>query len=71
VDPSHLEFVIVPGVAFDRRGGRIGYGKGYYDRLLARGRMLKIAAAFEVQVVDALPMAPHDVPMNLLITEAG
>jgi 5-formyltetrahydrofolate cyclo-ligase len=71
-----LDLVLVPGVAFDRTGGRIGYGKAFYDRLLAScrdpGRQVdKIAAAFEAQVVDAVPMEAHDVRVDALVTEAG
>jgi 5-formyltetrahydrofolate cyclo-ligase len=61
----------VPGVVFDREGGRIGYGAGYYDRLLAEcaaGTPL-IAAAFELQVVDAVPMAEHDRRVDRVVTE--
>jgi len=74
--PSEQELILVPGVAFDRQGGRIGYGRGYYDKLLASCSSLNhfprtIAAAFEVQVVDAVPMEPHDVRIDMLVTEAG
>jgi len=66
-----VDFVLVPGVVFDARGGRIGHGAGYYDRLLARcgpGTRL-VAAAFEVQVVDEVPMEPHDRRVDLVVTE--
>jgi 5-formyltetrahydrofolate cyclo-ligase len=74
--PAETELILVPGVAFDRQGGRIGYGRGYYDKLLAACRGANhsphaIAAAFEVQVVDAVPMEPHDVRIDMLVTEAG
>ena len=73
---EEIEFVLVPGVAFDRTGGRIGYGRGFYDRLLASCRSgsrrpIAIAAAFEAQVVEAIPMEPHDVRIDALVTEAG
>lgn len=68
--PADLNVVLVPGVAFDRKGGRIGYGKGYYDKLLAQCRhACKIAGAFEAQVFDSVPMAPHDIPVDALVTE--
>ncbi|MBI4011736.1 MAG: 5-formyltetrahydrofolate cyclo-ligase [Candidatus Rokubacteria bacterium] len=66
-----VDFVLVPGVVFDARGGRIGYGAGYYDRLLrglADGVPL-VAAAFEVQLVDEVPMEPHDRPIDRIVTE--
>jgi 5-formyltetrahydrofolate cyclo-ligase len=65
------DFVLVPGVAFDARGGRIGYGAGYYDRLLGRcsaGAAL-VAAAFEVQLVDEVPWEPHDRRVDRVVTE--
>lgn len=71
--PAELEFVFVPGVAFDTRGGRLGYGKAYYDRLLASaqagGAPTLVAGAFAVQVVDEVPMEPHDVRIPVVVTE--
>jgi 5-formyltetrahydrofolate cyclo-ligase len=71
VGPEELDLVMVPGVAFDRQGGRLGYGKGYYDRLLRRIRRdaLAAAVAFECQIVDAIPMLEYDVFMDKVITE--
>ena len=68
-----IDAVIVPGVAFDGRGGRMGYGAGYYDRFLtgAASGAVRLAVAFSCQVVDALPLEPHDAPMHWLITEDG
>jgi 5,10-methenyltetrahydrofolate synthetase len=66
-----IDFVLVPGVVFDPRGGRIGYGAGYYDRLLAEcapGTAL-VAAAFDLQVVDRVPMSDHDRPVDQVVTE--
>lgn len=66
------QVVVVPGVAFDRHGRRLGYGGGYYDRLLARPglcRALRVAPAYSLQVVNALPADPWDVPVHLLVTE--
>ncbi len=72
-DVSRLEAVIVPGVAFDRAGGRLGYGGGYYDRFLSRlpQRPLLIGAAFSCQLVEDLPTEPHDHRLDLLVTERG
>jgi 5-formyltetrahydrofolate cyclo-ligase len=66
-----IAFILVPGLGFTVRGDRLGYGRGYYDRLLAtrRPETALVAAAFSVQVVDELPMNEHDVPVDLLITE--
>jgi 5-formyltetrahydrofolate cyclo-ligase len=71
MEPSQLDLIMVPGVAFDRQGGRIGHGKGYYDRLLSRVRAdaCLVGVAFACQLVPAVPVQPYDVPMDLVITE--
>lgn len=73
VDPSQIDAVIVPGIAFDRRGFRIGYGGGYYDRLLATlpARTRTIGLAFDEQIVDEVPDDAHDVPVGVLVTPSG
>ncbi len=74
IDPRSIDVVLVPGVVFDRTGGRIGHGKGYYDRLLAACRpdVSRVGIAFSVLVVDdILPTEPHDVRMTHLATERG
>ena len=67
--------MLVPLAAFDRRGDRIGYGKGYYDRTIERleacGPRLKIGLAFAVQEVARVPAEPHDRRLDLILTEAG
>jgi 5-formyltetrahydrofolate cyclo-ligase len=70
---ADVDFVLVPGVAFDTRGGRLGYGGGFYDRLLATAEpsLPRVAAAFAVQVVDAVPVEGHDRTMTTLVTERG
>ena len=71
VDVEELDLIMVPGVAFDRRGGRTGHGKGYYDKLLehARADTPLIALAFECQLFPEIPMQPHDMFMDKLVTE--
>jgi 5-formyltetrahydrofolate cyclo-ligase len=71
VAPEELDLVMVPGVAFDPSGGRMGQGKGYYDRLLARVRpdAPLAALAFDCQVFPEIPVAAHDVYMDLVLTE--
>ncbi len=71
VDPSELDLVMVPGVAFDPRGGRTGHGNGYYDKLLAlvRPEIPLIAIAFDCQMFSEVPMRKHDVFMDKVVTE--
>lgn len=71
VDVGELDLVMVPGVAFDRRGARMGHGKGYYDKLLqnARPDAPLVALAFECQIFPEIPTAPHDIFMDKVITE--
>lgn len=68
-DISAIELVIVPGVAYDRNGNRVGRGKGYYDRLLCRTSASKIGVAYDFQVVDELETEEHDVRVDLVITD--
>ncbi|MEO8487965.1 MAG: 5-formyltetrahydrofolate cyclo-ligase [Betaproteobacteria bacterium] len=73
VPADAIEWVLVPGIAFDRGGARLGYGGGYYDRLLPLlpARAARVAGAFTMQVVDEVPSAPHDITMDTLVTEEG
>lgn len=64
-----LDVIIVPGLAFDRKGGRMGFGKGYYDRLLKREKSVKIGLCYDFQLFDDIPKEAHDVPMDYIITE--
>ncbi len=70
ITPADVDLILLPGSVFDKRCGRFGYGGGYYDRLLAQipaaGR---IALAFELQVVDRLPLQDHDEILDKVITE--
>jgi len=67
--PGDWDLVIVPLLAFDRRGHRLGYGKGYYDRLLAAGRFATIGVGFAAQEIDALPAEAHDITLDWIVTE--
>ncbi len=71
VDRGLIDMILVPGLAFDRYGNRIGQGGGYYDRFLSGYKGIRVGIAFAVQVVPALSPAPHDVPMDFLATETG
>lgn len=66
-----VDLVIVPGVAFDRKGGRLGRGGGYYDRLLKGFSGASAAVAFDFQVLPKIPLEQHDKPMDVLVTETG
>ncbi len=69
--PEELDLVMVPGVAFDRRGGRTGHGKGYYDRLLRQVRpdTTLVGVAYECQLFREVPMLEHDVFMDAVVTQ--
>lgn len=71
IGEGEVEAVVVPGVAFDEDGNRIGFGKGYYDRLLKRlgERIPKIGLAYEFQVVPKIPAGEWDIPIHLIVTE--
>ncbi len=69
VPAGAIDAVIVPAVAFDRQGYRIGYGGGYYDRFLKQApRAVRIGIAYACQIVDRIPAADHDIPMDGIVT---
>ncbi|TEB15025.1 putative 5-formyltetrahydrofolate cyclo-ligase [Pelotomaculum sp. FP] len=70
-NPALIDLVIVPGVAFDLEGNRLGYGGGFYDRflLLIKPEAVSVGLSFELQVLTRLERRPHDVPVNYLLTE--
>ncbi len=70
-DISDIDIVLVPGIAFDRHGARIGFGQGYYDRFLSRFRGTKIGICHDMQLLDSVPSLPHDSKMDMIITEKG
>ena len=72
LDLAVIDWVLVPGVAFDRDGRRVGYGGGYYDRFLPRLRpdAPRVAGAFELQLFDRVPSVTHDVAVDAVVTEA-
>ncbi|WP_214761040.1 5-formyltetrahydrofolate cyclo-ligase [Exiguobacterium sp. s146] len=64
-----IDVCIVPGRVFDRAGYRIGWGGGYYDRYLATYNGTTIALAYDVQLLDEIPIEPHDIPVEFIVTE--
>jgi 5-formyltetrahydrofolate cyclo-ligase len=72
VAPETLDLALVPGVAFDLRGGRLGFGAGFYDRLLSRlpRDVPTVGLAFDFQVIPRLPLQPHDMLLNAIVTES-
>lgn len=66
-----IDLILIPGIAFDRAGFRIGYGRGYYDRLLEKAFRYKIGLAYDFQIVERLQKENHDQKVDCLITEKG
>lgn len=73
IELAQIAAFVIPGLAFDTRGGRTGWGMGHYDATLARatGATLRIGIAFECQLVDRVPHDPHDIAMTHVVTEAA
>ena len=73
IDPGAIDLVVTPGLAFDQRGNRLGYGGGNYDRYLARigEAALRVGVAFSVQLVDMVPHGPDDERVHIVVTDQG
>ena len=71
IQAEAFDLILVPGLAFDREGNRIGFGAGYYDRFLARTNAPKVGLAYDSQILHHLPSDPHDIRMDFLVTETG
>lgn len=74
VDPHTIDLCLIPGIAFDHQGNRLGFGAGYYDRFLPllKNSTPKVALAHQVQVsIETLPTNPYDIPADYICTEAG
>jgi 5-formyltetrahydrofolate cyclo-ligase len=69
VDLKEIGLIVVPGAAFDEQGNRIGYGAGFYDKLLPLYRGTTVALAFELQIAPEVPADRHDIPMQKIVTE--
>ena len=72
-DMQSVDLAIIPGIAFDRAGNRLGRGKGYYDKLLFRfpRKTLKIGVCFDFQLIDLVPTDDWDIPVDMVVTEKG
>ena len=70
IAPAQIEVVLVPGVAFDRRGARLGFGGGYYDRFLPTTAALRVGITYDRCLVDSLPCREHDQRMDWVVTPA-
>lgn len=71
IDFNAIDLMLVPGVAFDRFGGRLGRGGGYYDRILEAYTGRTVAMAFDFQLVEQVPVEPHDRPVDAVVTETN
>jgi 5-formyltetrahydrofolate cyclo-ligase len=72
VDPDQVEMILTPGVAFDRQGGRLGFGGGFYDRLLPQASQgLRVGITYDQLLLDAIPMQPWDHRVEWLATPSG
>ncbi len=71
LDPTEIDLAVIPGVAFDYRRHRVGYGAGYYDRFLLKLRSdcVNVGVAYSLQLVERIPAGKHDLPMDIVVTE--
>lgn len=68
IEPSNIDLAFIPGIAFDKKRHRIGFGKGFYDQLSKNLDCQKIGLAYDFQIVDEIPFESHDLPVDLIIT---
>ncbi len=69
IDAGEIDLAFIPGVAFDKKGVRLGYGKGVFDRLFAKSRAKRVGLAYKFQMVNDLPKEKHDLMMDFVVTE--
>lgn len=71
INKEQIDFILMPGAVFDEKGGRIGYGGGFYDKFLSdvKNSVPKIAIAYELQLIENVPMDNHDIKIDGIITE--
>lgn len=68
IDVKEIELMIIPAMAYDRKGNRLGRGKGYYDRLLSTSNAPKIGIVYDFQILESIPAEPHDIPVDMVIS---
>lgn len=70
---TDIDLIVVPGISFDKKLNRLGYGGGFYDKLLQKidRRVKKISLSFEIQIIEKIPVSEHDIKVDLLITESN
>ncbi len=68
-DINSIDIALIPGIAFDEKGSRIGFGKGYYDRFLSGFHGTKIGICYDFQLISDIPVSEHDIKMDMIITE--
>ena len=71
ISPDEIDLMLVPGAVFDPEGNRIGYGKGYYDRIMAQSECMTVGVAYSMQIADKIENEPHDIKVDLIVTEEG
>jgi len=71
ISVDSIDLIFVPGVVFDKKGNRIGYGKGYYDRFLCNRNAITVGLAFSCQIVPQIQREPHDIKLHMILTEEG
>ena len=70
-NPADIDVIIVPGIAFDKKGNRVGFGKGCYDMFLPETNAVKVGFCYHFQLCDLIPSDKHDINMDYIITEKG
>ena len=70
-DPLAIDVILIPGIAFDKSGNRVGFGKGCYDMFLPKTKAIKIGFCYHFQICDKIPADQHDIKMDYIITEMG
>lgn len=68
ISPTDIDFAIIPGIAFDKKGNRLGRGKGFYDRFLKQTKAYKVAVGYGFQILDEIPVSSLDVPVDIVIS---